>query len=192
MTLREYVLLGVIDIAVIAGLSVAIGATAPRWPDRWLMRDSWLTRPRRLETPSFFRALRAPQLANALPEFGTMFGGESKRTIPGRDVGSLQRYLLEVRRAIWVHVFSMFTWLPLLAFNPWGMTLAGAVIAVVINVPFLIVLRGNNARLSRMLRNTGEYPTPPQPFPPESGGNGQPGADSGGSEADPPESGGNG
>lgn len=80
-----------------------------------------------------------------------MFGGESKRTIPGRDVVSLQRYLLEVRRAIWVHAFSMLTWVPLLAFNPWGMTLAGAVIAVVINVPFLIVLRSNNVRLSRMV-----------------------------------------
>jgi len=82
----------------------------------------------------------------------------------------------------------MFTWLPLLAFNPWGMTLAGAVIAVVINLPFLIVLRGNNARLSRMLRNTTDHP--PQAFPPDSGGNAQRGGDSGGSEANPPESGG--
>jgi hypothetical protein len=152
MTLGGYVLLGVIDIAVIAGLSIAIGATAPRWPDRWLGRDTWLTRPRSWETPAFFRTLRAPQLATALPEFGSMFGGESKRTIPGRDVASLRRYLLEVRRAIWVHALSMLTWLPLLAFNPWGMTVAGAVIAVVINLPFVIVLRQNNARLSRMLR----------------------------------------
>ena len=151
MTLSEYVLLGVIDIAVIAGLSVAIGATAPRWPDRWLDHDTWLTRPRRLETTRFFRTVRASQLASTLPEFGSMFGGESKRTIPGRDVVSLQRYLLEVRRAIWVHAFSMLTWVPLLAFNPWGMTLAGAVIAVVINVPFLIVLRSSNVRLSRMV-----------------------------------------
>jgi len=189
MTLSEYVLLGVIDIAVIAGLSIAIGATAPRWPDRLLTRDTWLTKPRRWETPRFFRALRAPWLASALPEFGTMFGGESKRSVPGRDAASLQRYLLEVRRANWVHTFSMFTWLPLLAFNPWGMTLAGAVIAVVINLPFLIVLRGNNARLSRMLRNANAHP-PPQAFPPDSGGNAQRGGDSGGSEANPPESGG--
>jgi len=80
-----------------------------------------------------------------------MFGGRSKREVPGRDVEALQDYLVEVRRAIWVHVLSMFTWLPLLAFNPWGLSVAGAVIAVVINLPFLIILRGNNARLARML-----------------------------------------
>ncbi|HEV8023845.1 MAG TPA: hypothetical protein VGP37_03045 [Candidatus Nanopelagicales bacterium] len=155
MTLSDYILLGVIDIAVIAGLSVLIGATAPRWPARWLAQDTWLTRPRRWESPRFFRIVRASKLAKALPEFGSMFGGESKRAIPGRDVASWQRYAVEVRRAIWVHAFSVLTWLPLVFFNPWGMTLAGAVIAVVINIPFLIVLRGNNARLARRLRTSG-------------------------------------
>jgi len=145
------VLLGVIDIAVIAGLSIAIGATAPRWPDRWLRRDTWVTRPRGWETPRFFRRMGAASLATHLPEFGSLFGGRSKREVPGRDVEALRDYLVEVRRAIWVHVLSMFTWLPLLAFNPWGLSVAGAVIAVVINLPFLIILRGNNARLARML-----------------------------------------
>ena len=46
----------------------------------------------------------------------------------------------------------MLTWLPLLAFNPWWLSLAGAVIAVGVNIPFLIILRGNNVRLARMIR----------------------------------------
>jgi len=142
----------VIDIAVIAGSSIAIGATAPRWPDRWLEHDTWVTRPRRWETPLFFRRLGAASLAARLPEFGSMFGGQSKRSLPNRDIESVLRYGIEVRRAIWVHVLSMCTWLPLLAFNPWGMSLVGASIAVLINLPFLIILRGNNARLSRMLQ----------------------------------------
>lgn len=151
MTLGEYVVLGVIDIAIIAGLSILIGATAPRWPDRWFGSDSWVTRARGWETPGLYRQLGAARLARRLPEFGEVFGGRSKNEVPGRDQAALESYLGEVRRALWVHTLSMFTWLPLLAFNPWWMTLAGAVIAVVVNIPFLVILRGNNMRLSRMV-----------------------------------------
>ena len=63
----------------------------------------------------------------------------------------MQAYLGEVRRAIVVHELSMLTWLPLLAFNPWWLSLAGAVISVGVNIPFLIILRGNNVRLARMI-----------------------------------------
>ena len=151
MTLSQYVLLGVIDIAVIIGLSVLIGASAPRWPKRWLDYDTALTRPRGIETPSFYRRLGVARWATRLPEWGALFGGRSKRNVPGRDLLALEGYLIEVRRAIWVHTLSMFTWLPLVAFNPWWLSVAGAIIAVGINVPFLLILRGNNARLSRMV-----------------------------------------
>ncbi len=151
MTLGDYIALGVIDITVIAGLSVIIGATAPRWPDRWFAHDSSITRPLGLETPQLYRRLGAGRLAARLPEFGQVFGGRSKRSIPGRDLAAVEGYLVEVRRAIWVHTLSLFTWLPLLVFNPWWLTLAGAVLAIVINIPFLVILRGNNARLSRMV-----------------------------------------
>lgn len=151
MTLGDYIALGVIDIAVIAGLSVIIGATAPRWPDCWFAHDSSITRPRGFETPQLYRRLGAGRLAARLPEFGQVFGGRSKRSIPGRDLAAVEGYLVEVRRAIWVHTLSLFTWLPLLVFNPWWLTLAGAVLAIVINIPFLVILRGNNARLSRMV-----------------------------------------
>jgi glycosyl-4,4'-diaponeurosporenoate acyltransferase len=156
MTLGDYIALGVIDITVIAGLSVIIGATAPRWPDRWFAHDSSITRPLGLETPQLYRRLGAGRLAARLPEFGQVFGGRSKRSIPGRDLAAVEGYLVEVRRAIWVHYFSMLTWLPLAFFNPWWMTLAGAVIAVGVNVPFLVILRGNNLRLSRMVASLRE------------------------------------
>lgn len=152
-TLGEYILLGVVDIAVIAGLSVLAGATAPRWPERWLVRDSWVTCPRSWETTGLYRRLGVTSWAARLPEYGAVFGGRSKREVPGRDLASLERYLVEVRRAIWVHTLSMLTWLPLIAFNPWWLTLAGAVIAIGVNVPFLLILRGNNARLSRIVTN---------------------------------------
>lgn len=144
-------LLGVIDIAIITGLSVLIGATAPRWPDRWFAGDSWITRPCDWETPRLYRRLGAARLAARLPEFGEVFGGRSKNDVPGRDRASLVGYLVEVRRALWVHYLSMLSWLPLVFFNPWWLTVAGAVIAVVVNLPFLVILRGNNLRLSRMV-----------------------------------------
>lgn len=149
--LGGFVLLGVIDIAIIAGLSVLIGATAPRWPDQWFRSASFVTKPRLWETPGLYRRLQAARLTAKLPEFGDVFGGRSKDQVPGRDLASLESYLVEVRRAIWVHTLSMFTWLPLLLFNPWWLTLAGAVIAVCVNIPFLVILRGNNLRLSRMV-----------------------------------------
>jgi len=152
MTLAGYVLLGVVDIVVITGLSVLIGATAPRWPDTRLDHDTFLSKPRGWETPTFYRRIGATGLSARLPELGALFGGRSKREVPGRDLASLEQYLVDVRRAIWVHSLSMLTWLPLLAFNPWWLSLAGAVIAIGINIPFLVILRGNNVRLSRMVK----------------------------------------
>lgn len=151
MTLAAYVLLGVIDIAVIVSLSVFVGATAPRWPARWLANDTWLTRPRSWETPTFFHRLGVARWAVRLPEWGSLFGGRSKREGPGRDLASVEAYLVEVRRAIYVHSLSLLSWVPLVFFNPWWLSVAGAVIAVGINVPFLLILRGNNARLSRIV-----------------------------------------
>ena len=145
-------LLGVIDIAVIAGLSILIGASAPHWPESWLQQDSWVTKPRAYESPAFFRRIGVARWAARLPELGSLFGGKSKREIPGRDLISLEAYLVEVRRAIWVHTLSLLTWISLIFFNPWWMTLAGLLIATVINLPFLLILRGNNARVSRMVR----------------------------------------
>ena len=155
-TLGGFVLLGAIDIVIIAGLSTIIGASAPRWPDRWFAGDMWVTRPRRWESADLYRRLGTARWAVRLPEFGEVFGGRSKRAIPGRDLAALEAYLVEVRRAIWVHALSMFTWIPLMFFNPWWLTFAGALIAIVVNLPFLIILRGNNLRLSRMVASLRE------------------------------------
>lgn len=151
MSTGDLVRLILVDIAVIAGLSILIGANAPRWPDRWLSRDRGplrLSFPRREAT---FRALGVIWLARSLPEFGTMFGGRSKASIPGRDIESLQRYLIEVRRGEWVHLLSMISFIPLALFNPWWLTLLFAFIAIAINAPFLLILRHNRLRLTRLL-----------------------------------------
>jgi glycosyl-4,4'-diaponeurosporenoate acyltransferase len=151
MSTGDLVRLVLSDIALVAGVSILVGATAPRWPDRWLTRNRG---PMRLSFPrreSTFRALGVTWLARRLPEFGAIFGGQSKATIPGRDTESLQRYLIEVRRAEWVHLVSLITFVPLAFFNPWWLTLVFAVITIAGNTPFLLILRYNRLRLTRLL-----------------------------------------
>ena len=151
MTTGELVRLVLLDFLAVVAFAILIGAAAPRWPDRWLDRDRCLLRvtfPRREST---YRALGVPWLARHLPELGATFGGQSKAALPGRDAASLQRYLIEVRRAEWVHVLSLFTFIPLAPFNPWWLTAAYAGLVIGANTPFLLILRHNRLRLTRVL-----------------------------------------
>jgi glycosyl-4,4'-diaponeurosporenoate acyltransferase len=138
-----------IDLLLIVGISVGFGALAPRIPRQWLLpRQPRLTR---WESDSGYRKLRAPSLARRLPELGSVFGGRSKSALPGTSEAHLLDYLVEVRRAEIVHIVSALSWLPLLAFNPWWLTLAFASIVLIGNALFLIVLRFNRVRLIRLL-----------------------------------------
>ena len=78
------VFLIVIDIMIVAGISIGVGATAPRWRGRWLTRDFGPLHFAPWETPKFFRALKTRKLAKRLPELGSAFGGKAKSELPGR------------------------------------------------------------------------------------------------------------
>jgi hypothetical protein len=80
-----------------------------------------------------------------------MFGGASKSALPGKDLSSLTTYAVEVRRAEWVHLISMFTFVPMVLVNPWWLTLLFGVIAIGLNLPFVVVLRHNRNRLERLI-----------------------------------------
>jgi glycosyl-4,4'-diaponeurosporenoate acyltransferase len=151
VTTSEIARLIFIDFIVVVGITAIVGITAPRWPDRWLDSNRgplrWFA-PRR---DGAFRTLRVTWLARTLPELGSTFGGTSKRELPGRDAASLQRYLIEVRRAEWVHIASAFSFLALIPFNPWWLTVLFGVITLFGNAPFLLILRYNRLRLTRLL-----------------------------------------
>ena len=149
MGVTDLLRLVVADIAVIVGISVAAGALAPRIGRRVLTRDLLPLLPG--ESASLYWHLGAHRLAEQLPELGAALGGRSKRELPGLDVGSLQAYLVEVRRAELVHLASCLSPLALIVFNPWWLTLAFAIVVLAVNAPFLIVLRHNQARLERIL-----------------------------------------
>jgi hypothetical protein len=140
-----------IDFLVCVVLSIIIGASAPRWPARWLMRDSGPLRVTRWDQPATYRKLRAGTLKKHLPEWGAIFGGESKSALPGTDGASLNAYLIEVRRAEWVHWLSATTWIPLIFFNPWYLILLFAIIAGGGNLVFVFVLRSNRIKLLRIV-----------------------------------------
>lgn len=141
----------IIDILAICVAAIVIGGSAPRWPARWLQRDRGPLRLTRWDTTGRYRAMGIGWWARVLPEGGSWMGGESKSALPGRDAASLRSYLVEVRRGEWVHFLMMFAWVPLLFFNPWWLTLLFAVVVVIINSLFLLVLRYNQLRLTALL-----------------------------------------
>ena len=151
MEILDIVRLIIIDIVVVAGISIGVGFTAPRWPSSWL---TWF--PRALgkfpwESPAYYRRLRVAAWAARLPELGATFGGESKSEVPDRGAEQIRHYLMELRRAEWVHWISMVTWVPLAFFNPWWLTLPFAIIVMSGNSLYLLILRNNRQRLERIL-----------------------------------------
>jgi Glycosyl-4,4'-diaponeurosporenoate acyltransferase len=142
----------ILGIGVVVGGSVAIGAGAPRWPARWLERDRGPLRLLPGERVEFYRRLRARRLARVFPELGTAFGGVSKQLAPDpRDPASVGRYLIEVRRAEWVHWLSMLCWLPLPLFQPGWLAAGFLGITALVNGAALAILRGNKVRLYAVL-----------------------------------------
>lgn len=147
----EWVLLIGADLVVVIAVSVLIGMTAPRWPSAWLERDALFLRRLPWETPAFFRGLRVTRWASRLPELGGTFGGQSKDTLPGSTTEALVAYLVEIRRAEWVHWGSVLGSLLLFTFNPWWLATAFVLAVSLGNLPFLLILRNNRFRIQRIL-----------------------------------------
>lgn len=137
-----------IDVLVIVAISLAVGIVAPRWRGAWLSQDGLVLHPAPWESPAYFRRFPLATWARVLPEWGATFGGQSKRYVPDRDPDAIAAYLVELRRAEWVHWISVFSWVPLAFFNPWWLTLAFAVIVTLGNAPFMLILRSNRMRLT--------------------------------------------
>jgi glycosyl-4,4'-diaponeurosporenoate acyltransferase len=146
------VVLILIDIVIVAGISIGVGALAPRISVRYLGAEPFPLTFMPWESPVFFRALRVSKLARTLPELGATFGGESKSELPQRTVADMDRYLVELRRAEWVHWISIVSWVPLAFFNPWWLTALFAVIVISGNTLFLLILRRNRQRFTALKR----------------------------------------
>lgn len=137
-----------LGLVVVVGGSVAIGATAPRWPATWLRRDSGPLRLTRFDRPALYERLGVRGLRRRFPEAGALFGGVSKNRAPdAADPDAVGAYLVEVRRAEWVHWLSMACWLPLPLFQRTWLAAALLVPTAAVNGTAQLILRHNKARL---------------------------------------------
>ncbi len=141
-------------------ISLVVGYTAHRLPDRRIDHDTALTRLRPWEHGGrvYERHLRITRWKDAIPEAGNLFGGGyDKRSVSRAD---LTRYLLETRRAEYTH-WGILLAAPLFAlWNPWGLWLAMVAYAVIANAPCLLIQRYNRARVLRILARRASGPGP--------------------------------
>ncbi len=150
-----------INMVIVVGWSLLVGATAPRWPDRWLDRDRGPLRLTQWDRSTVYRRIGAVRLSKLVPDGGTWFGGRSKDAVPRRDPDALRRFLRESRRAEWVHLLSLLGWLFLPWFNPWSLSLIFAVAVLLANLPSLVIVRHNRLRVTRMLHRISPPPLDP-------------------------------
>lgn len=149
-TPRRLAALVLADVGVVFAWTVAVGATAPRWPARWLARDRGPLRLAPGESAVAYRRVGVQRWARRLPELGGTFG-VSKRRLPGGSPDELAAYVVEVRRAEWVHWLSLLSLVPLAALNPRWLWALFATIAGAVNAPFVAILRFNRLRLLGLL-----------------------------------------
>ena len=145
------IVLVLIDIVVVVAVALLVGMSAPRWRGALLNRDRFPITPFSFESPEYFRRFPLRTWARRLPELGATFGGASKNALPERTAIQIGDALIEVRRAQWVHWISVMSWLVLIPFNPWWLVALFAGILAAINAPFLLILRNNHQRLTRLL-----------------------------------------
>jgi glycosyl-4,4'-diaponeurosporenoate acyltransferase len=104
------------------------------------------------------RLFRIKSWKDKLPDGAAWFvGGVSKAQLPGRSAEAFDLFACEAWRGEVVHWLAMMT-LPLFCiWNPWWAVGVNAVYAVLANLPCILVLRYNRARLRWALdRSAGE------------------------------------
>jgi glycosyl-4,4'-diaponeurosporenoate acyltransferase len=123
-------------------------------PDDHFVHDNALTVIRRWERGGrAWERLGIRRWKGRLPELGALFGGRSKRHLPGRDRQSLEQLAIETRRAEIVHWWAPLPLAVMPLWNPAWVTAVMAAYAIAANGPCVIVQRYNRARIGRLLRD---------------------------------------
>ncbi len=142
-----------LDAVVWGGWSAVVGYGAHRLSLERVSRDDHLTRLRPWERQGrAYERLAIRRWKDRLPDAGAIFqGGRSKRSLPGRDDVSLERFAAETRRAELVH-WTIPAVTPVFAlWNPAPLVVAMAAYAVLANLPCLLIQRYNRGRILRVL-----------------------------------------
>ena len=137
-------------------LSIGVGYLGHRLPDRWLQRESIITRPRAFEQNGDFwqRRFAVRRWKDRLPEAGAIFGGTSKRHLRHRN--HAPRLAIETRRAEVVHWTLMVSGPVFFVWNPPALALAMVLFGVAANGPCIVIQRFNRHRLQRIITQPGK------------------------------------
>jgi glycosyl-4,4'-diaponeurosporenoate acyltransferase len=142
-----------LDVVAWAVVHATTGYAAHRLPGDWLRRDRGPLRlTARERDVHIYHRLRIRRWKDRLPEAGALFaGGVSKRRIPPAELGGLDRFVVETRRAEWAHWMAVAAVPLFVLWNPPVAVIAMVVYAAVANGPCIVVQRYNRARLARAL-----------------------------------------
>jgi glycosyl-4,4'-diaponeurosporenoate acyltransferase len=134
-----------LDATVWVTWSVIVGLVAHLVPRHLFERDSWITRSRPWERGGrAYEQVRIRQWKDHVPEVG------AKRALRGRSRSSLECFILETRRAEYVHL-AIAAITPVFAlWTPPLLMVAMVTYAVAANVPCIAIQRYNRARLYRL------------------------------------------
>jgi glycosyl-4,4'-diaponeurosporenoate acyltransferase len=144
-----------LNVALWAGAQVLAGYAAHRLPLARLQHDRGLLELRRFEAGGrwYERRLRIARWKDRLPEAGAFFaGGLTKRAVPPRAGGGVERLAAETRRAELAHWWS-FAGLPLCVV--WNDALGVALMVaygLAVNLPPIAIQRYNRGRAERILQ----------------------------------------
>jgi glycosyl-4,4'-diaponeurosporenoate acyltransferase len=146
-------LVAVLNVVAWGAWSALGGYVAHRRSTAAFTRDTRLYRPWPHEDRVLYeRRLRIKRWKDRLPEAGALFaGGFSKRSVSGRDRATLERFVIETRRAEWAHWLIMAAAPFFLLWNPWWVEPIIVVYALAANLPCLLVQRYNRLRLQQLL-----------------------------------------
>lgn len=135
-------------IACVAVISVGIGLTAPHWPVAWLDRDRGPLHLTAIDTRARYERLGVLWWKRRFPDGGDWAGGQTKSRLPDlADTPAVEGYIVETRRAEWVHWLSNLSVIPIAFFAEWWIFLAFLVVTVVVNSIAIMIVRYNRLRL---------------------------------------------
>ncbi len=134
--------------------SLLIGALGQRLPRTALEADTWLTgqRPWPETKQAYERRLGIGRWKGLLPDAGDALpGGVRKNSLVSRDPATLQRLVVETRRAELVHLAIWPFWMVTALWLPPAGVLINLAFATLFNLPCLWLQRYNRLRLQPLL-----------------------------------------
>ena len=157
-------LLVLVDVVAWGAFHASTGYLVHRLPARRFERDTFLTRPRRVERDGrlYVDRLRIKRWKGRLPEAGALFaGGFDKRHLHGATPDDLTAFARETRRAELGHWLAAACAPLFFLWNPAPVGVVMLAYAAVANGPCIAAQRYNRLRIVRILRGrTGSSESP--------------------------------